>query len=395
MFRGEPNNEIGWKDPACEDCPDLGDPHPEPDDPGDGEVVPERIDSILSAYLREAARYPLLTSKDEIELGREIRECQGRLVDLLLRFPLAFKEIDQLKAGIRTGKNATRSSGKFKEDLIQAALWRLSGITGETLKKDEGLKALLHQIHEAEARLRDVTERMVLSNLRLVFSISKSFANRGLPLLDLIQEGNIGLMKAVARFDPDKGSRFSTYATCWIQQAIRRGIEEKGRTIRMPAHILDALSRYRRVIGFSNEPSPALGPQSIMERAKLSLTQLEALRNHAEEPISLELPVGDTKERLIDLIPDQAPQSAPERVMQKELSRELSQALKKVLSRREEMIVKQRFGIDCKEGDTLENIGRRLGISRERVRQIEKRALEKLEKAGKENRLVELECMNE
>jgi len=380
------NTKTGWEDQAWENSSDLEEDSLKTEEPGDGEEAPEEFDNTLSAYLREVARYPLLTPKDERELGRKIRACQGRLFDLLLKLPLAFKEIDELRTRIRTGKNNEKKSAKPKEDLIKEALCRLRDIEREILK-DENLRALLDQIQQADARLRDVSAIMVLSNLRLVFSISRNFLNRGLPLLDLIQEGNIGLLKAVSRFDPGRGCRFSTYATWWIQQAIRRSIEEKGRTIRMPAHMLDALSRYRRVMGSSVEASEEPIFENIMEKARLSLRQLEALPNHVEEPVSLEISVGDGKERLIDFVPDTEPQSPLEVVMQKELSEELRKTLRKILSPREERIIKRRFGIEDERLYTLEEVGRELGISRERVRQIQERALKKLKNAGKENQL--------
>ncbi|NIS59832.1 MAG: sigma-70 family RNA polymerase sigma factor [Proteobacteria bacterium] len=393
MARSRLNTIVGWKDQSLEYSFNPGDGSLKAEEPVGGEKAPEKTDDILWTYLREVAHYPLLTPKQEIKLGREIRACQERLVVLMLRLPLVFREIDELKASIKAGKRGKKNEKKFvrpKEDLIEEILWRLRAMERES-PMDRSLQALLNKIHQVEARLRNVSARMILSNLRLVFSISRNFLNRGLPLLDLIQEGNIGLLKVVARFDPDRGHRFSTYATWWIRQGIQRGIEEKGRTIRIPANTLDALNRYRRVMGSSVGASGENTLENVVEKARLSLKRLGGLPDHVEEPISLEIPMGNGKERLIDLVPDTEPQSPTDVVMQNELSKELRKTLRKMLSPREEKIIKQRFGIDDKREYTLGELGRQLGISRERVRQIQNKALKKLESVGKENRLREFD----
>ncbi len=352
------------------------------EEPGCGEE-----ENPLLLYLYEIYRFPLLTAKDEAELAGRIQECQENLVRLFMEIPVPLKEVDELKRRIRSDRKGKEKLAKFNADLIQQILFRLRGIDSG-LRKEESMEELMDQIYRVEMRLRDALDNMVRSYLRLVVSMAKKYVNRGLLLADLIQEGNMGLLKAVARFEPGKGVRFSTYASWWIRQAFQRGIEEKGRTIRIPVHMLRALNRYHRTMTSSKDPGN-LPPSQVMKKAKVSRRQLEVLKNHIEEPVSLETPMRDEARSFIDTVPDRGIQSPWEVVMQKEFSQKLRKALK-MLSPKEEGVLRRRFGMDNGRTHTLEEIGMQLDISRERVRQIEKRALEKLKNAAGEKDLKNL-----
>jgi len=357
-----------WEEEFGEDSPDEAPP------PGDEHVFWEKENPLI-LYFRDMAKYSLLTAKDETELAREIQRCQENLIRLFLEIPIPLRETDQLKRRVR-GETRVSTFTESYADLIEKTLLRLRTIDAKTAG-EERMRGILDQIHPIETSLRRASERMVRSNLRLVVSIAKKHINRGLPLPDLIQEGNFGLMKAVARFDPRRGVRFSTYASWWIRQAIQRGIEEKSRSIRIPVHMLEALNRYRGVMACSAKEPRELRPKQIMKKARLSRRQWEVLQHSVEEPSSLETAGKNDGARAIDMLPDRTTLLPPDLVMQRELSEELRTALK-ALSLREEKIIIKRFGLNHDRAHTLQEISKQLGISRERVRQIERKALDKL-----------------
>lgn len=340
------------------------------------------------SYLRTMAGYPLLTAEEERELAREIKACRRELLELFQRLPEDCKEIEELKGGTESNR---RHKEEASGDVIERVLSRLRDSNSQILT-GESMKPLFDQIQRLEARRHDSSEKLVWSNQKLIFSIAKKYANRGLSLLDLIQEGNLGFMKAVARFDPDRGYRFSTYASWWIWQAIDRAIKDKGRFIRMPVSMYEAQRRYQRALASLAGESGELSPAEIMKKAKLSLGQFKILRNPVKEPVSLEIPVGDGTRRLLDLVPDPEATTPSEMVIQKEASETLRHTLQ-VLSAREEEVIKQRFGINHVRNQTLEEIAKLLGITKEGVRQIEKRALAKLKRAMKRKRLEELRIL--
>jgi RNA polymerase primary sigma factor len=329
------------------------------------------------AYFKEVEGRDLLTPERELELGRTIQEGRDVILDCSLQILRRRKEVAETCQRIESWLEDSHKSPLSVEDVMAEAKERVSYVSGR-LRPSKRLNALLDEIEEARCRVNQAVNEMVEANLRLAVSIAKKYTFRGLSFADLIQEGNIGLMKAVNRYDWKTGYRFSTFASWWIRQTISRAIYDQARTIRIPIHLLELRSKYFRVYyGLLKELGREPLAKEVAEKVGIDEDKVKDIVNLTLDSTSLETPVGEDGDELGDFIENQDAECPFEMVGENEMHGHLALALEG-LDDRERRILEMRFGLGEEDEHTLEQVGQVFHLSRERVRQIEKKALSRL-----------------
>ncbi|MBA1262277.1 RNA polymerase sigma factor RpoD [Stutzerimonas sp. NM35] len=338
-------------------------------------LIPKQYDALVER-VRDALNQ--IRAQERAIMQLCVRDARMPRADFLRQFPNNETDLDWADQ-LASGKSKyAEAIGARKED-IQRCQQKLIALQDECELAIADIKDINRRMSIGEAKARRAKKEMVEANLRLVISIAKKYTNRGLQFLDLIQEGNIGLMKAVDKFEYRRGYKFSTYATWWIRQAITRSIADQARTIRIPVHMIETINKLNRI---SRQMLQEMGreptPEELGERMEMPEDKIRKVLKIAKEPISMETPIGDDEDsHLGDFIEDSAMQS-PIDVATVESLKEATRDVLSGLTAREAKVLRMRFGIDMNTDHTLEEVGKQFDVTRERIRQIEAKALRKL-----------------
>ena len=357
----------------------------------------KKIRGLINSFSLEKTQLELMAKRLK-DYSAEVEEAEKHVAECMLQ--AGGKSISYLKKCFAKIKHSTKDNEvispiglskseltalRFKVDIAQKVIKELKERTNMTPRV---LKATLQDVEHSLIKAERAKSELIEANLRLVVSIAKKYTNRGLMFLDLIQEGNIGLMKAVEKFEYQRGYKFSTYATWWIRQAITRAIADQARTIRIPVHMIETINKLIRTSRYlvqehGREPTP----EEIAEKMEFPLDKVRKVLKIAKEPISLETPIGEEEDsHLGDFIEDKKVVSPGDAVVNFGLA-EQTRSVLRTLTPREEKVLRMRFGIGEKADHTLEEVGRDFSVTRERIRQIEAKALRKLRHPSRSRKL--------